>query len=47
MGYSSGGLWVQILLDRGLGAAGVTIDSAPTSCRTPGDLRQHPTEMRK
>jgi pimeloyl-ACP methyl ester carboxylesterase len=29
MGHSFGGLIVQLLLDRGLGAAGVAIDSAP------------------
>jgi len=29
MGHSFGGAFVQILLDRGLGAAGVAIDSAP------------------
>jgi pimeloyl-ACP methyl ester carboxylesterase len=29
MGHSFGGLFAQILLDRGLGAAGVAIDSAP------------------
>jgi pimeloyl-ACP methyl ester carboxylesterase len=29
MGHSFGGLFVQMLLDRGLGAAGVAIDSAP------------------
>jgi len=29
MGHSFGGLMTQILLDRGLGAAGVAIDSAP------------------
>lgn len=29
MGHSFGGLFTQILLDRGLGAAGVAIDSAP------------------
>jgi pimeloyl-ACP methyl ester carboxylesterase len=29
IGHSFGGLWVQILLDRGLGCAGVAIDSAP------------------
>jgi pimeloyl-ACP methyl ester carboxylesterase len=29
MGHSYGGLLVQLLLDRGLGAAGVAIDSAP------------------
>src|SRR5918992_5348247 len=30
MGHSFGGALVQILLDRGLGAAGVAIDSVPT-----------------
>jgi len=30
MGHSAGGVWVQHLLDRGLGAAGVAIDPAPT-----------------
>jgi pimeloyl-ACP methyl ester carboxylesterase len=29
MGHSFGGLFAQILIDRGLGAAGVAIDSAP------------------
>jgi pimeloyl-ACP methyl ester carboxylesterase len=29
MGHSFGGAFVQVLLDRGLGAAGVAIDSAP------------------
>ena len=29
VGHSFGGLFVQLLLDRGLGAAGVAIDSAP------------------
>ena len=29
MGHSFGGLITQVLLDRGLGAAGVAIDSAP------------------
>jgi pimeloyl-ACP methyl ester carboxylesterase len=29
VGHSFGGLFVQILLDRGLGAAGIAIDSAP------------------
>lgn len=29
MGHSAGGLFTQILLDRGLGAAGVVINSAP------------------
>lgn len=30
MGHSAGGTFVQLLLDRGLGAVGVTINSAPT-----------------
>ena len=30
IGHSAGGAFVQILLDRGLGAAGVAINSAPT-----------------
>jgi pimeloyl-ACP methyl ester carboxylesterase len=30
MGHSAGGTFVQLLLDRGLGAAGVAINSAPT-----------------
>ena len=30
MGHSFGGVFTQLLLDRGFGAAGVTIDSAPT-----------------
>ena len=30
MGHSAGGVFVQILLDHGLGAAGVAINSAPT-----------------
>ena len=29
IGHSFGGLWVQLLLDRGLGCSGVAIDSAP------------------
>jgi pimeloyl-ACP methyl ester carboxylesterase len=29
IGHSAGGVWVQYLLDRGLGAAGVAIDPAP------------------
>jgi len=29
VGHSFGGLFVQVLLDRGLGAAGIAIDSAP------------------
>ncbi len=31
MGHSAGGVWTQILLDRGLGVAGVAIDPAPTT----------------
>ena len=38
MGHSFGGAFTQILLDRGLGAAGVAIDSAPVkgilTCRS-------------
>lgn len=30
IGHSAGGAWVQYLLDKGLGAAGVAIDPAPT-----------------
>lgn len=30
IGHSAGGVFVQLLLDRGLGAAGVAINSAPT-----------------
>jgi pimeloyl-ACP methyl ester carboxylesterase len=30
MGHSAGGVFTQILLDRGYGAAGVTLNSAPT-----------------
>lgn len=30
VGHSAGGVWVQHLLDRGLGVAGVAIDPAPT-----------------
>jgi pimeloyl-ACP methyl ester carboxylesterase len=30
IGHSAGGVWVQHLLDRGCGAAGVSIDPAPT-----------------
>ncbi|HSA55722.1 MAG TPA: alpha/beta hydrolase [Gemmatimonadaceae bacterium] len=30
MGHSAGGVFVQLLLDRGLGAVGVAINSAPT-----------------
>ncbi|GAB3964242.1 alpha/beta hydrolase [Plantactinospora veratri] len=39
MGHSFGGAFAQMLLDRGLGAAGVAIDSAPvkewSGCRSP------------
>lgn len=31
IGHSAGGVWTQILLDRGYGAAGVAIDPAPTT----------------
>ncbi|MGY1741550.1 MULTISPECIES: alpha/beta hydrolase [unclassified Blastococcus] len=30
IGHSAGGAWVQLLLDRGLGAVGVALNSAPT-----------------
>jgi pimeloyl-ACP methyl ester carboxylesterase len=30
MGHSAGGVWTQIMLDRGLGACGVVINPAPT-----------------
>ncbi len=30
IGHSAGGVWVQYLLDKGLGVAGVAIDPAPT-----------------
>ncbi|MDP9245434.1 MAG: alpha/beta hydrolase [Chloroflexota bacterium] len=36
IGHSFGGLFVQMLLDRGLGAAGVAIDSAPPKGVLPG-----------
>lgn len=36
IGHSAGGVWVQHLLDRGLGAAGVAIDPAPTPGIAPG-----------
>src|SRR5258708_16622904 len=35
IGHSFGGLFVQILLDRGLCSAGVAIDSAPPKCVLP------------
>lgn len=31
IGHSAGGVWTQILLDRGYGVAGVAIDPAPTT----------------
>jgi|SRR5579871_2584244 len=36
IGHSFGGLFVQLLLDRGLGAAGVAIDPAPARGISPG-----------
>src|SRR6266542_5733612 len=36
IGHSFGGLFVQMLLDRGLGAAGVSIDPAPPKGILPG-----------
>jgi pimeloyl-ACP methyl ester carboxylesterase len=42
IGHSFGGLWVQLLLDRGLGCAGVAIDSAPPR----GVLPLHWTSVR-
>ena len=42
IGHSFGGLFVQILLDRGLGAAGVAIDPAPPS----GVLAFEPSAVR-
>jgi pimeloyl-ACP methyl ester carboxylesterase len=41
IGHSFGGLFVQVLLDRGLGAAGVAIDSAPPR----GVLAFYPTSL--
>ena len=41
IGHSFGGLFVQILLDRGLGAAGVAIESAPPK----GVLAFYPTSL--
>ncbi len=40
MGHSAGGVFVQLLLDRGLGAAGVAINSAPTEGITVVPLTQ-------
>ena len=40
MGHSAGGVFVQLLLDRGLGAAGVAINSAPTEGVTVVPLTQ-------
>jgi pimeloyl-ACP methyl ester carboxylesterase len=42
VGHSFGGLFTQILLDRGLGAAGVAIDSAPPN----GVFALYPTAFR-
>jgi len=42
VGHSFGGLFVQLLLDRGLGAAGVAIDSAPPN----GVFALEPTAIR-
>jgi pimeloyl-ACP methyl ester carboxylesterase len=42
VGHSFGGLFVQVLLSRGLGAAGVAIDSAPPK----GVLATQPTTFR-
>jgi pimeloyl-ACP methyl ester carboxylesterase len=42
IGHSFGGLFTQILLDRGLGAAGVAIDSAPPK----GVFAYQPTSFR-
>jgi pimeloyl-ACP methyl ester carboxylesterase len=41
IGHSFGGLFVQVLLDRGLGAAGIAIDSAPPK----GVFALHPTSL--
>jgi pimeloyl-ACP methyl ester carboxylesterase len=41
IGHSFGGLFVQLLLDRGLGAAGIAIDSAPPK----GIFAFHPTTL--
>jgi pimeloyl-ACP methyl ester carboxylesterase len=41
IGHSFGGLFVQVLLDRGLGAAGIAIDSAPPK----GVFAFHPTTL--
>jgi pimeloyl-ACP methyl ester carboxylesterase len=42
MGHSTGGLLTELLLDRGLGAAGVTLSPAPVK----GVLRLPPTVLR-
>jgi pimeloyl-ACP methyl ester carboxylesterase len=42
VGHSFGGLFVQMLLDRGLGAAGVALDPAPFK----GILRLEPSELK-
>lgn len=41
IGHSFGGLFVQMLLDRGLGAAGVAIDPAPPKGVMPGAKALH------
>jgi pimeloyl-ACP methyl ester carboxylesterase len=41
VGHSFGGLFVQLLLDRGLGAAGIALDSAPPK----GVFAFHPTTL--
>src|ERR1700737_1495445 len=56
MGHSFGGLFTQILLDRGLGAAGVAIDAAPvkgiltlpfSTIRTAWPALRNPANVRK
>lgn len=56
VGHSFGGLFVQVLLSRGLGAAGVAIDSAPpkgilatqpTAFRSLGSVLAHPANRRR
>ncbi|RMG12389.1 MAG: alpha/beta fold hydrolase [Planctomycetota bacterium] len=39
IGHSFGGLWVQMLLDRGLGAAGIALHPAPPAGVLPPSLR--------
>lgn len=38
IGHSFGGLYVQMLLDRGVGSAGIAIDPGPTAFVIPGPL---------